>query len=173
MKRRPTLAGKVVLAGLLALTASVPASQAFAGKGGEDGPRPDPGLAKAITYDSAGLTSRPISSRLEASLTEEEAVERARSLGFGDDLLGGDPRVALRSVTLANGAISDAGVAVPVEDRPAWVIVFPRSAPEIYGDMLMPQAERDRIRAGLRCSFIVAVDAVTGEALSTSQECDA
>jgi hypothetical protein len=131
-------------------------------------------VTQPITYDSAGMTSRPLTARLRGSISEDDARDRARALGFGDDLLGGQPQAALRSITLDFGRIAEAGssvAATPVKDRAAWVVIFPRSAPQIYGDMLMTDAERERMRAGLRCSFIVAIDASTGEALSTSQEC--
>jgi len=174
MGKRLAMSSKLVIAGLLAVAAAVPASQALAGKSDQDGPKADPDVSQSITYDSAGMTSRPLTARLTSSISEDHARTRARALGFGDDLLGGQPQAALRSVTLDFGRVGEAGpsaTATPVKDRPAWVIVFPRSAPDVHGSMLMTDAERERIRAKLRCSFIVAIDASTGEALSTSQEC--
>ncbi|GIF45681.1 hypothetical protein DFJ67_0683 [Asanoa ferruginea] len=174
MGRRFAMSSKVVIVGLLAAAAAVPASQAFAENGDKDGPKVDPGVSQPVIYDSAGMTSRPLTPRLTRSISEDEARDRARALGFGADLLGGQPQAALRSISLDFGRVVEGGSAVtatPVKDRAAWVVIFPRSAPQIFGGMLMTDAERERMRATLRCSFIVAIDAATGEALSTSQEC--
>ena len=66
MGKRFAMSSKVVVAGLLAVAAAVPASQAFADKGNQDGPKADPGVSRPITYDSAGMTSRPITARRHA-----------------------------------------------------------------------------------------------------------
>ena len=57
----------------------------------------------------------------------------------------------------------------PQADVLAWVIEYPESRATVHGPMTMSDEARREIEARLACSFMIVLDAMTGECIDSTQ----
>jgi hypothetical protein len=150
------------------------------------GPRPDPGppdfapfadsdrLQEPERYGSARLDRPPASARAGVS------PEHARSVFEAEQVFPGSGKDAPHSVRLASysddvfGArLRDDGEPVPTFlGRLVWAFVYRDVAPRsLHGPAVTSDEGRTSRPAGARCSFVVLLDAHTGEYIMGAQNC--
>ena len=142
-------------------------------------------MDEEIRY-GASLVTRPPRPGDRPALTEADALAIADGFGFGGTKTQGQRNVVLRRIDWTicgwtepeglSGVAEETRIAVGAHGRPhsdvlAWVIEYPESRPIVHGPMTMSDEARREIEASLVCSFMIVLDATTGECIDSTQYC--
>lgn len=146
-------------------TPKLPESKTLPGPGRTD-PLADPNSPRRVVY-APGLVSDPLPARQRNVGVDRAAIEKkVGRKEFGPARQPGTAEATLRLVTLG---LPESRAAA----RPAWVLTWSDSQPDIKGPAGRSAKERRALADKLSCVFVLVVDANTGASLDARQLCQA